>query len=211
MLKRHLATLACLGLLASGTSFAHLDGYGLVGFAQAKNGNGNGGNGGSGNGHSSSEHGKSEEAPGKSGTAPGKSGETPGKSGTAPGKSGETPGKSGTAPGKSGETPGKSGTAPGKSASNNAPKPEVSASNTLGAMNAAHASAQARKHANPKSAVGLVAAYDLLRQAALEIEDPVAREQALDDAETRLAADFGRAALSDEEIGKINALLDARQ
>ncbi len=204
MLKRHLATLACLGLLASGTSFAHLDGYGLVGFAQAKNGNGNGGNGGSGNGHSSSEH-------GKSGTAPGKSGETPGKSGTAPGKSGETPGKSGTAPGKSGETPGKSGTAPGKSASNNAPKPEVTASNTLGAMNAAHASAQARKHANPKSAVGLIAAYDLLRQAAREIEDPVAREQALDDAETQLAADFGRAALSDEEIGKINALLDTRQ
>ena len=78
-------------------------------------------------------------------------------------------------------------------------------------MNAAHASAQARKHANPKLDVGLIAAYDLLRQAALAIEDPVAREQALDDAETRLAADFGRAALTGDEIDKINALLDARQ
>ncbi|MEP9398225.1 hypothetical protein [Mesorhizobium sp. KR2-14] len=48
-------------------------------------------------------------------------------------------------------------------------------------------------------------------QAALEIEDPVAREQALDDAETRLTADFGRAALTSDEIGKINVLLGARQ
>jgi len=92
-------------------------------------------------------------------------------------------------------------------------EPEDGGSNTgkLGALNAAHTSARARARANPNSAVGKIAAYEKSREAALAIQDPVAQEQALDAAELKLAADFGRPALPESEISKVNALLDARR
>jgi hypothetical protein len=171
-LKAHLATLACLGLIAGGTSLGHIDGFSLVSAAHAKgggNGNGgghgNGGNGGSSHGQSSSDHGKSADAHGKS---------------------------------VSHET----------TAAISADDSDV---NSLGALNAAHASATAREHANPNSAVGKIAAYEKSREAASALEDPTAQEQALDDAEAKLAADFNLAELTSAQISRINALLDARQ
>src|SRR5690606_41778847 len=42
----------------------------------------------------------------------------------------------------------------------------------LGALNAAHASATARAHADPNSAVGKIAAYERSREEALTLQDP---------------------------------------
>ena len=171
-LKAHLAALACLGLIAGGTSLGDIDGFSLVSTAQAKgggNGNGgghgNGGNGGSSHGQSSSDHGKSADADGKS-------------------VSHET-----TA----------------------AVSENDADASSLGALNAAHASATARAHANPNSAVGKIAAYEKNREAASALEDPDSQEQALDDAEAQLAADFNLTELTSDQISRINALLDARQ
>jgi hypothetical protein len=80
----------------------------------------------------------------------------------------------------------------------------------LGALNAAHASANARAHAAPNSSVGKIAAYERSRDAALAISDPVARADALDAAVTRLEDDFGRP-LTDAQIDRVNDLLDARR
>jgi hypothetical protein len=81
----------------------------------------------------------------------------------------------------------------------------------LGALNAAHASATARQHASPTSAVGKIATYEKSRVAAQAIQDPAAQEQALADAATQLAQEFGKTELTAAEIDQINALLDARQ
>jgi hypothetical protein len=82
--------------------------------------------------------------------------------------------------------------------------------NTLGPLNAAHASARARERAAPNSSVGKIATYERAREDALALTDPVLREQALDDAETQLETAFGRT-LTDAQIDRVNALLDARR
>ncbi|MGO4438811.1 hypothetical protein [Rhizobium sp. RAF56] len=79
----------------------------------------------------------------------------------------------------------------------------------LGALNAAHASPNARAHAAPNSSVGKIAAYERSRDAALAISDPAARADALDDAVARLEDDFGRP-LTDAQVDRVNDLLDAR-
>jgi hypothetical protein len=79
----------------------------------------------------------------------------------------------------------------------------------LGALNAAHASANARANASPNSSVGKIAAYERSREAALAISDPVARAEALRAAVAKLEADFGRT-LTDAQIDRVNDLLDAR-
>jgi hypothetical protein len=109
---------------------------------------------------------------------------------------------------------GKSADAHGKSVSHEATasiSENESDAGALGALNAAHASATARKHASPNSAVGKIATYEESREAALTLQDPAAQEQALDDAETELAQAFGKTELTAAQIDKINALLDARQ
>src|SRR5690606_16702700 len=54
--------------------------------------------------------------------------------------------------------------------------------NTLGPLNAAHASATARANAAPNSSVGRIASYEQARDRALSISDPIKREEALDEA-----------------------------
>ncbi len=83
--------------------------------------------------------------------------------------------------------------------------------NALGALNAAHASAKARAHASPNSAVGKIATYEKSREAALSLQDPAAQQQALETAEAKLAASFGMSSLSPEQVSQVNALLDARK
>lgn len=83
--------------------------------------------------------------------------------------------------------------------------------NALGALNAAHASAKARAHASPNSAVGKIASYEKSREAALSLQDPAAQQQALETAEAKLAASFGMSSLSPEQVSQVNALLDARK
>jgi hypothetical protein len=80
----------------------------------------------------------------------------------------------------------------------------------LGALNAAHASARARDRAAPNSAVGKIATYERSRDEAMALTDPALREQALDDAVADLEAAFGRT-LTDEQVDRIDELLDARQ
>jgi hypothetical protein len=82
--------------------------------------------------------------------------------------------------------------------------------NTLGPLNAAHASARARERAAPNSSVGKIAAYERSREDALALDDPTLREQALDDAVAQLETAFGRP-LTDAQVDRVNALLDARQ
>ncbi len=83
--------------------------------------------------------------------------------------------------------------------------------NALGALNAAHASAKARAHASPNSAVGKIATYEKSREAALSLQDPAAQQQALETAEAKLAASFGMSSLSPEQVSQVNTLLDARK
>ena len=83
--------------------------------------------------------------------------------------------------------------------------------NALGALNAAHASAKARAHASPNSAVGKIATYEKSREAALSLQDPAAQQQALEAAEAKLAASFGMSSLSPEQVSQVNALLDGRK
>ncbi|PWV94987.1 Holotricin-3 precursor [Phyllobacterium myrsinacearum] len=82
--------------------------------------------------------------------------------------------------------------------------------NTLGPLNAAHASARARERASPNSSVGKIAAYERSREAALAIKDPTLREQALAAAEAKLSIDFHRT-LTTAQIDEVNDLLDARR
>ncbi|SDP48635.1 hypothetical protein SAMN05428967_2343 [Phyllobacterium sp. YR620] len=82
--------------------------------------------------------------------------------------------------------------------------------NTLGPLNAAHASARARERAAPNSSVGKIAIYERDREAALALTDPILRDQALDNAVTSLEANFGRT-LTDDQVDEVNALLDARR
>jgi len=81
--------------------------------------------------------------------------------------------------------------------------------NSLGPLNAAHASARARERAAPNSAVGKIATYERSRQEALALTDPALREQALDDAVAELETAFGRT-LTTAQIDRIDTLLDAR-
>lgn len=83
--------------------------------------------------------------------------------------------------------------------------------NMLGALNAAHASAKARAHASPNSAVGKIATYQKSREAALAIQDPAAQQQALEVAQAQLATSFGMSSLTPEQVSKVDALLDARK
>lgn len=82
--------------------------------------------------------------------------------------------------------------------------------NTLGPLNAAHASARARERASPNSSVGKIAVYERSREAALAIADPTLREQALAAAEAKLSTDFHRI-LTTAQIDEVNDLLDARR
>lgn len=82
--------------------------------------------------------------------------------------------------------------------------------NTLGPLNAAHASARARERAAPNSSVGKIAAYERSREAALAIADPTLREQALAAAEAKLETAFHRT-LTTAQIDEVNDLLDARR
>jgi hypothetical protein len=123
-------------------------------------------------------------------------------------------GNGGSSHGQSSSNHGKSAEAHGKSVSHEttaAVSDVDSDANSLGALNAAHASATAREHASPNSAVGKIAAYEKSREAASALEDPDAQEQALADAEAQLAADFNLAELTSDQFSQINALLDARQ
>lgn len=81
--------------------------------------------------------------------------------------------------------------------------------NSLGVLNAAHASAVAGQHASKKSAVGRLATYELAREKALAITDPVQQELALNAAVTQLDASFGQVFTS-TQIKEVNQLLDAR-
>jgi hypothetical protein len=81
---------------------------------------------------------------------------------------------------------------------------------SLGALNAAHASARARERAAPNSAVGKIATYERSRDEATALTDPALREQALEDAVEQLETAFGRT-LTDDQIDRIDDLLDARQ
>ncbi|NTS30589.1 Holotricin-3 precursor [Phyllobacterium sp. BT25] len=193
-LKFGLVATACLGLVLAGTATGQ---YNLVGQAFAdKGGNGNGGNGG---GHGNG---------GKGGNGKGDSGNHGGKS------SGQSKASSHA---KTASSNDKSKVQHDKS---KLQKASVKVSddfvvdddddNTLGALNAAHASARARERAAPNSSVGKIATYERNREAALALADPVMRDHALDDAVSRLESDFGRT-LTDDQIGQVNALLDARQ
>ncbi|MDR6635545.1 hypothetical protein J2X72_004359 [Phyllobacterium sp. 1468] len=81
---------------------------------------------------------------------------------------------------------------------------------SLGALNAAHASARARERAAPNSAVGKIATYERSRDEAMALTDPALREQALEDAVEQLETAFGRT-LTADQIDRIDDLLDARQ
>ena len=190
-LKFGLAVAACLGLVVAGTA---VNQFSLVGPALAdKGGNGNGGNG-NGGGH------------GNGGGSSGK------------GNSGNH-GKS-SGPSKSTSVHDKTKVPHDKSKAQKAQKASVDVEddvvvddiddNTLGPLNAAHASARARERAAPNSSVGKIATYELSREAALALTDPVLREQALEDAASQLESDFART-LTDDQIDQVNALLDARQ
>lgn len=123
-------------------------------------------------------------------------------------------GNGGSSHGQSSSDHGKSADAHGKSVSHEttASVSDVdSDANSLGALNAAHASATAREHANPNSAVGKIATYENSREAALALQDPIAQDQALDDAEAELAQAFGKTELTAAQIDQVNALLDARR
>jgi hypothetical protein len=123
-------------------------------------------------------------------------------------------GRGGSSNGKSSAGHDKSAAVHGKSATHRtfvATSQSASVTRSFGALSAAHASATAREHAAPNSAVGKIATYESSREAALALQDPAAQAQALDDAEMQLAAAFGRTELSAAEIDRINALLDARQ
>jgi hypothetical protein len=80
---------------------------------------------------------------------------------------------------------------------------------SLGALNAAHASARARERAAPNSAVGKIATYERSRDEAMALIDPALREQALEDAVAQLETAFGRT-LTDDQIDRIDDLVDAR-
>lgn len=79
--------------------------------------------------------------------------------------------------------------------------------NTLGPLNAAHASATARANAAPNSAVGKIASYEQARDSALAITDPMEREQALDEAKDQLETAFNRT-ISEKEFSEIDSMLD---
>ncbi|CAN7685557.1 Holotricin-3 precursor [Phyllobacterium sp. LjRoot231] len=189
-LKFGLVVAACLGLVVAGTAANQ---FSLVGPALAdKGGNGNGGNG-NGGGHGNG-------------------------GGSGKGNSGNHGKLSGH--GKSASAHDKTKVQHDKSKAQKALKPSVDVEddvvvdeiddNTLGPLNAAHASARARERAASNSSVGKIATYERSREAALALTDPVLREQALDDSVAQLESDFGRT-LTDDQIDQVNALLDARQ
>lgn len=86
----------------------------------------------------------------------------------------------------------------------------VKEKNALGPLNAAHASATARAHAAPNSAVGKIATYEQSREAALAVEDPAERQDLLDQAKLDLEAAFGTP-ISSVELAQVDQLLDAKK
>jgi hypothetical protein len=79
--------------------------------------------------------------------------------------------------------------------------------NTLGPLNAAHASATARANAAPNSSVGRIASYEQARDRALSISDPIKREEALDEAKDQLETAFNRT-ISEKEFQQIDNMLE---
>ncbi len=81
--------------------------------------------------------------------------------------------------------------------------------NTLGNLNAAHASATARANASPNSMVGRIAAYETQMNAALAIQDRTARNAAIVAAREQLAQSANKP-LTSENIAKVDAMLGIR-
>ncbi|UTW04367.1 hypothetical protein KDX31_04995 [Amphritea atlantica] len=134
------ATTLLLALTATPIITQQITGFDLGNQAQAKGGNdGNGGGNGGGN---SGGHGNSASAGHGNGHGFGHDDNSPGRSATA----------------------GNHGLGNGKGLGNN----QKSVAASLGRLNAAHASATARAHASPNSAVGLIAQYEAAVYAARE-------------------------------------------
>jgi hypothetical protein len=83
---------------------------------------------------------------------------------------------------------------------------QAEAANLLGRLNAAHASPTALAHASPHSAVGAVAAYRAEMRAALKIDDPVARQAAIDMARIDLARTSNKE-LTAASVARVDSLL----
>lgn len=81
--------------------------------------------------------------------------------------------------------------------------------NTLGNLNAAHASATARAHASPNSMVGRVATYEIQMQAALAIQDRAARNAAIVAAREQLATSANKP-LTRDNIARVDSMLGIR-
>ncbi len=167
-------------------------GYGLSGAAFAKGGEGGGNGGGGGNGNGGGNGG------GGHGASNGNSG------GNGHGYGHGRDGAPGHARGGRGESfdPGA-----GRSAAGSRSR---SGANTLGALNAAHASDRARSRAAPNSAVGRIGTYQRSRDAALAITDPARSAAALASAVSALQQAFGRT-LSPVQVDRVNALIDSRR
>lgn len=86
---------------------------------------------------------------------------------------------------------------------------DSSGKNTLGNLNAAHASANARAHASPNSMVGRIAAYENQMQAALAIQDRSARNAAIVTARERLAESANKP-LTAGNIARVDSMLGLR-
>ncbi len=197
-LKFGLVAAACLGLLVAGTATSQ---FNLVGPAFAdKGGNGNGSNG-NGGGHGNGNGG---------GSGKGNSGNH-GKS-SSHSNAASAHDKAKVQPDKTKVQKGSVDKSKVKTASVAVEDDIVvdDDDNTLGPLNAAHASARARERAAPNSSVGKIATYERSREEALALTDPVLRDQALDDAVAQLESDFGRT-LTDDQVDQVNDLLDARR
>lgn len=199
-IKSGLVITACFGLVMAGVATSQLN---LISPAFAdKGGNGNGGNGG-GNGNGGG-HGNG------GGSGKGSSG-THGKSSTGHTSAASAHDKMKVEHDKSkAQRASIDKTRPQKTPAIVDVTDEDIDANTLGPLNAAHASERARERAAPNSSVGKIATYERNREAALAISDPNLRDQALDDAVTQLESDFGRT-LTDDQVDQVNALLDARR
>jgi hypothetical protein len=83
---------------------------------------------------------------------------------------------------------------------------QANAASELGKLNAAHASATARGKAAPNSAVGIIATYDKEMNAALAINDPMARNAAIVSARQNLALNSNKQ-LTPTAAARIDSIL----
>lgn len=176
------SAIAVLALSVPLSSSLHLSGAALAksGGEHGGGGNSGGGNGGGGNGG-------------------GHSGESGGKSGEH--SSGHSSGSDKSSHGS------KSSHAGEDEQETDDDNDDSGTKSSKGPLGAAHASANARAHASPNSAVGRIAAYERDREEAMAIADDAEREAALTQAEADLEEAFGRN-LTEAQIAEINALLD---